>query len=178
MKPDEVLQSLRILIEAQVELPATLLISAATETDNARHVALGLASAFANAGKRTLLVDVTTRPERIAARDVPFDTVSMLPNRDLRAKLDVLRVDRDITIVHAAPLLSHAAGLELARLADGVLIAVRLKRAIRREDELVKNVLDKLDARLLGIVQTSAAVRGPRTADAVGRLPFFRPLHP
>jgi Mrp family chromosome partitioning ATPase len=175
------MQALRVFIEAQIALPALLLVTSGTEADNGGGVARALARAFVEAGKNAMVVDAIAgrMPDVPAVRNDALDVVSVLPNREFGAKLDVLRAGREVTIVYAAPLLSHAAGLELARRADGVLIAVRLGRTIRREDELMKQVLEKLGARVLGIVQTSAGPRGRRSVrDIVERLPFPKPLRP
>jgi hypothetical protein len=174
MSIEDTLQSLRVLIEAQVKIPALLLVSAATNSDCSDAVAQYLADAFGGTGKSTLLVDTSrSRGEkRTEEGAATFDLVKAVPTRDFHAKLDVLRAGREITILHAAPLLAQPYGLELARLADGVLIAVRLGRAIRREDEHTRRTLEQLGARVLGIIQTSASIakRRPEKIAAVAEV--------
>jgi Mrp family chromosome partitioning ATPase len=187
---EETFRILRVRVEAQAAPPAVLVISAAKRHDGTTYVACGLARAFAEAGKRTLLVDANTahpgvarelstaqpRPGRrlvdlVAHDEIPRLTVSSLirpadegplGEASLHNVLDEMRTAYAVTVIDAAPLPDSSIALQLAHAADGLLLALRLGRKGDRADDEVKRLLGKT-APLLGIVPTQARpTRGAR----------------
>ncbi|HTJ27670.1 MAG TPA: hypothetical protein VMA36_16055 [Candidatus Limnocylindria bacterium] len=187
---EETFRILRVRVEAQAASPAVLVVSAAKRHDGTTYVACGLARAFAEAGKRTLLVDANTpnpgvarelataqpRPGRrlvelVAHDEIPRLTVSSLirpadegplGEASLQSVLDEMRAAYAVTVIDAAPLPHSSIALQLAHAANGLLLAVRLGRKTDRADDEVKRLLGKT-APLLGIVPTQARpTRGGR----------------
>jgi Mrp family chromosome partitioning ATPase len=189
MQPlEETFRILRVRVEAQAAPPAVLVVSAAKRHDGTTYVACGLARAFAESGKRTLLVDANTpnpgvarqlataqpRPGRRlvelgAHEEIPRLTVSSLirpadegpvGEGSLQSVLDEMRSAYAVTVIDAPPLPASSIALQLAHAANGLLLAVRTGRKTDRADEEVKRLLGKT-APLLGIVPTQArATRG------------------
>jgi len=67
-----------------------------------------------------------------------------------------LRARFQYTIVDSAAIPIGMAGLQFARFADGVLLAVRLGRAPKPADKMTLQTLDRVGARILGVIATGA----------------------
>jgi succinoglycan biosynthesis transport protein ExoP len=185
---EESFRILRVRMEAQVPLPALLIVSGAKRNDGATFVACGLARAFAEAGQRTLLVDANTlhpgvaeeldvpplRPGRgrsdLDARgaEVPRLWIASLVSpadgatfgeANLGGTLEEMRSTYSVTIVDAPALPESSTALQFAHAADGLLLAVRLGRKPDRADNELKRLLGEEMPRLLGIVPTQARSR-------------------
>src|SRR6266851_5728481 len=147
MRGDPSFASLRVTVEAQIDLPAIILVGAATERDGAHRVAHGLAAAFVEAGRRAILVETSPDPSYEPDPDtVGITMIRIAGVRDIGARLDALRSDREVVLIAAAPLLSSPQALEIGRRADGVVLAVRMGRAIRAEDEQIPGMLARIGA--------------------------------
>jgi Mrp family chromosome partitioning ATPase len=183
----ETFRILRVRVEAQVALPAVLVVSAAKRYDGATFVACGLARAFAEAGKNTLLIDANTVHPGVAREldvaplrsgsgrtdsgaghgEIPrLSVTSLVTPADGgtfgEASLQVLEEMRSrfsVTIIDAAALPSSSTALQLAHAADGLLVAVRLGRRADHADSELKRLLGQETPRLLGIVPTQGRSR-------------------
>jgi Mrp family chromosome partitioning ATPase len=158
-----------------------------------------LAQAFAAGDLRTLLLAATPRLEETAlaleSNVLPLlkDDVEVRRQRTARVadQLEALAVTEriyrssarivplfaafreryDVVVVAASEVLEGA--VDLARRADGVLLAVRLKRLPRREDGETMETLRRVGAQLLGIVTTDYRSRAPQASRTM-RLPLKR----
>jgi Mrp family chromosome partitioning ATPase len=166
----ETFRILRVRVEAQVALPAVLVVSAAKRHDGATFVACGLARAFAEAGKNTLLIDANTVHPGVAREldvQIPrLSVTSLVTPADGgtfgEASLKVLEEMRSrfsVTIIDAAALPSSSTALQLAHAADGLLLAVRLGRRADQADSELKRLLGEQTTRLLGVVPTRGRSR-------------------
>jgi Mrp family chromosome partitioning ATPase len=173
--PEEFLM-LRVTIEAQIQVPAQVVVTSATPSDGATYVALGLARAFAANGRRTALIDAantqdapSASPESATglrsvelARNLHVMTLgkTALPAgagspKAVESLLETVRTHYDVAIIDAGPVLSSSAALEMARVASGVLLSVRLGRPARFADGEIMPALARVGARVLGVATTS-----------------------
>lgn len=137
---DAQLRILRVAVEAEVGIPSQILITSASEKDDASGLALGLASAFGASGRKTALM----RLESDGSRNTP-----------LGLRLAELKAQYDVCIVEGPPMLTSSASLDAARVVDGVMLVVGLGRHVIPRDHEVVPVLTRIGARLLGIVATA-----------------------
>lgn len=197
---------LRFRVQHELEIPAFVVVGAAMHGDGTTYVACGLARAFAEAGYHTLLLEANrenfgiadelgiasvaeaSKPERIER----YMSVASLYEREERVVSDDelahvvagVRSRYAVTIVDASVIPGSAAALQLARVADGVLVAVRLGRRPCAADHEMKLLLQPGgllgNKAVSGIVPTRAAKRRdlrpkaattsvPALSDVIGR---------
>jgi Mrp family chromosome partitioning ATPase len=178
MRPlDENFRILRVRVQHAAGLPALVVVSAAMDADRGTLVACGLARAFAEAGIDTLLLDARSSRSEIAQElelGVPPSpqmprkignnlTIAALFEREERLLTDSkmgeifeeVRGRYAVTVVDAPAIPGSGAALQLARLADGLLLAVRLGRRQSAED--LETVQLLAGTTITGIVPTRAA---------------------
>ena len=199
MQPvDEHFRSLRVRVQHATKSPSIVAVGAAIRGDGATFVACGLARAFAEAGHKTLLIDANPRFSRVAGelgtpvRGTPGQPERLAPNfsvaslfdkrerlledKELTDVLAHLRTHYAITIVDSPAIPHSGFALQLARIADGLLVAVRLGRRPVAED-IEMNLLMRSgailgDKAISGIVPTRAKQRSqPREVQEPSRLP-------
>lgn len=152
-------QSLRVMLEAAVPARAMIAVSAARDEDGQSALAFGLARAYADAGRRTVLMSLYDRAgesphggeDDLAAWGGAFRQATRVP-KDVHALVEELRSQHDLVIAVAPPIARDAVALETCRLAHGVLLAVRLGRKITEDDERTVLQLQRIAANLLGVV--------------------------
>ena len=135
---DEQLRILRVAVEADVGAPSQILVASADESDGASALALGLARAFAAAGRSTALLRLDAAEQRTGSA--------------LGLRLAELKAKYDVCIVEAAQVLESSVALEAARIVDAVILVVGLGRRVRRADRDVVPALTRFGARVLGVV--------------------------
>jgi|SRR5580658_4151706 Mrp family chromosome partitioning ATPase len=135
---DEQLRILRVAVEADIGSPSQILVASADQDDGAPALALGLARAFAAAGRSTALLHLDATEQRAASA--------------LGLRLADLKAKYDVCIVEAAQVLESSVALEAARIVDGVILVVGLGRRVRRADRDVVPALTRFGARVLGVV--------------------------
>ena len=188
---EENFRILRVRVAGDVQAPAVIVVSAALPGDGATFVACGLARAFAEAGQHTVLVDANAANPGVAA-ELGLSPIAPVRGSDLHARngeiarlsvaslvgtagapqtgsvsalLDAMRARFAVTVIDAGALPSSAAALELARSADGVVLALKLGRRPSGADLEVRRVSEGRGGfSLLGIVPTRA--RGRRALAA------------
>jgi succinoglycan biosynthesis transport protein ExoP len=204
---EENFRFLRVRVQHEVALPAFVVVGAALRGDGTTYVACGLARAFAEAGHHTLLLDANPRNSGIAdelgmvrisgaAKPDLIDrnlSVAALYDREDEERVVAddeldevvarVRARYAVTIVDAPAIPGSGGALQLARVADGLLVAVRLGRRPRAEDHEMKMLLgaDGLlgGKAVCGIVPTrpvkrrsprsrAAAVPVPSLSDVIG----------
>jgi Mrp family chromosome partitioning ATPase len=150
MTLDDGFRTLRLTCEASAPAPAVVIVASVTSADGAIRVARGLAEALVEAGSRVLLVAEDALPRRIDGVDVMALAELGAPRRALAD----LRELYDATVIVPPPLGTSSRGLDLARQASGVVLAVRLGRAITAEDERLAGDLRRVGAAVIGVVTT------------------------
>jgi Mrp family chromosome partitioning ATPase len=182
---EESFRLLRVRVQHAPKPPSFIVVGAALSGDGATFVACGLARAFAEAGQETLLLDANPRnsgiadeleisfrssagkPERVAPN---LSVASIFDQEERMLEDDVLsgivshvRSQYQITIVDSPVIPKSGAAMQIARAADGLLVAVRLGRRPAPEDLEMKLLMqpggmlgDKL---VTGVVPTRAVKR-------------------
>jgi len=196
---EEKFRFLRIRIQHEAAPQAlVIVVGAAQPGDGATYVACGLARAFAEAGHRTLLLDANpvsagiadelgitavadaSNPQRLD-RNLSLASLyerekRLVADDDLDLIIAGVRSRYAVTIVDASVIPGSGGALQLARIADGVLVAVRLGRHPCAADHEMKLLLQP-DGVLghkafSGIVPTRATKRRiPRPKEATTSLP-------
>jgi receptor protein-tyrosine kinase len=182
---NEAIFALRATVEAALPQPGALVVTSPSQGDGAALLACDLARAFAAGELRTMLIAANRRPMEaaLALESRPLPLVESAADLRLRQTLEVaeyldavavperlyrsslrcaallaaLRERYDAVIVVAAEVLEGAA--DIARSADGVLLAVRHKRFPKRADGASVEMLRRVGAQLVGIVTTDYAAR-------------------
>jgi Mrp family chromosome partitioning ATPase len=180
---------LRATVEAALPRPGTLVVSSPLRNDGATMLACDLAQAFAAGEQRTLLLVANPRPEEAALALESHLLPLIKDDTDLRRQrtagineyLDAIAVSErfyrssarvasligafreryDTIVVAAAEVLDGA--IDIARRADGVLLAVRHKRLPKREDGESIEMLRRVGAQIVGIVTTDYRARRARS---------------
>lgn len=169
-------QSLRVMLDVRLPVSAMLVVSSACEGDGQDELACGLAGAFAETGRRTAVISLYDAPgEWLGAANLQLRgfTGSFFKapaaSIELNSLINEARLEHDVVIVASPPLSVHSASLDLCRLANGVLLAVRLGRKISEQDEQTVAQLQRVDAKLLGAVAMRPAPSRPEgTEHAAG----------
>jgi polysaccharide biosynthesis transport protein len=187
---DEAIRTLRssILLSAGLEHhPRSILVTSASPAEGKSTVALYLAAAHSQQGRRTLLIDGDMRRPVIKlgvsndrglsdvvngtmhwkeAVQTPYaypdlDVLSAGPSSRrvadrigmvLRSILDEAEREYDLVVIDSPPLLGFAEPLEIAALADSVIIVARAGRTNRSAVASVVEQLKRVRANVIGIV--------------------------
>jgi Mrp family chromosome partitioning ATPase len=178
---------LRNRIEAEVNAPAIVLVTSATDVDGAGVTAFGLAESLSKSKQRTALVTTSaaTPLSTVSAPDAPrrrrandrleavshadgegrLSVVSISPERlttisrsGVASLLTELRSDHDYVVIDAGNLPKNSFGLLLVASADAALVAFRAGRAQEPADRVMLDTLERSEAKVLGVVMTDKAV--------------------
>lgn len=95
----------------------------------------------------------------LAAGPTPPNPGELLASANMSALLDKLRGANDYVLIDAPPLLPVADSTGLATLADGVLLSVRYGRTMKEQLHEAAGTLERVQARLLGIVLNIVPLR-------------------
>lgn len=164
------LQSVRVMLDANVPRVSVIVVTSASEEDGQMELACDLAHSFGLAGRRTALISMY-RDGQIRSENAPctefFQAHAALS--ELEPLLARLRAEYETVIIASPPVVANAATLDMCRVGDGVLLAVRLGRKIAADDEHTVKQLQSVSARILGIVATRPSskpldARAARTA--------------
>jgi Mrp family chromosome partitioning ATPase len=179
---DERFRLLRVRVQHGTAMPSLVVVGSAQRGDGTTYVACGLARAFAEAGHETLLLDANPRNSGIADElDMTFGSNSAKPERvgqhfsvaslfdsderlledhELTRVVDHVRQNYAITIIDAPVIPGSGAALQIARIADGLLVAVRMGRRPGAADHDMKALMQPGgligDKAVSGIVPTRA----------------------
>jgi Mrp family chromosome partitioning ATPase len=149
------------MLDARLPAQAMLVISAACEQDSPPRLGCGIARAFAEAGHRTALVSLYEPAAGESAANAVLDELATWGGgihyapralMEMSAFIRELRSMHDIVVVVAPPVPRDPISLQISRMADGVLLAVRLGRKITADDEHTVTQLQRVSASLLGVV--------------------------
>ncbi len=175
---EESFRILRVTVESRRPQAAVIAVGSAVPGDGTTFVACGLARAYAEDGRSTLLVGATSTvtiaeelgirmPQAYSAQNASVARVAREPNLDVaylppanghpggkaqtRALLRELRSEYDVIVVDVESIPASGHALELARAADSVLVAVRLGRKPAKAD---RQLAAELGDAILGVVPT------------------------
>lgn len=106
-------------------------------------------------GKETLDSTIQTRNENLdilTSGKIPPNPSEMLSSSAMTKLIETLKEKYDIVILDSAPLQAVTDAQILSTKADGTLLVIRAKRTSREAVIDAKNLLDKVDANILGTV--------------------------
>ena len=182
---EESFRILRVTVESRRPDAAVVAVGSALPNDGTTFVACGLARAFAEAGRSTLLVSASSvdkvadelsmrippsfslpnaavlRVEREPNLNVAYLPVNggrRSPNSKTVDLLRELRSEYDMIVVDVESIPDSGQALELAREADSVLVAVRMGRKPSKAD---RSLAAELGDAIVGVVPTNPRRRLP-----------------
>ncbi len=181
---DDRFRALCARIENEVSFPSIVLVSSAGDADGSSLTAYGVVRTFAQSQYRCALLDaniwapppdfaVDVNLQRIEPRDLgvaatPLESgvdylsfageiaTATISKRNVRVATSMLRNAYDVVVVDSSRLLDNSVALLLASVADGILLSLCFGRPEVDADRRIMAAVDRLDARVLGIVTTDA----------------------
>jgi Mrp family chromosome partitioning ATPase len=135
-------QRLSARIEAALSKPAIVMITSAGQGDGKSLTACLLAASLEKSNHRVSLMEIPN--EEGTSREW------------LSAFVDKMRKNYDFTIIDAATYLKNNTVLSLARLVDGILVAVRIGRVPTEDDESMIGTLEEFGGNVVGVVAAEA----------------------
>jgi Mrp family chromosome partitioning ATPase len=180
--PDGAFVVLRATVDSFTAMPAIVLVTSALAGDGKSTVALGLARAFADANVEVALVNGNTdRPSKVAFTEKNLSAVSFpdqpgalaVPDEVTPGFLERLRERFAVTIVDAGTIAERGTTLQVARIADAVVLAVRQGRRRVKEDEQGIAMLTRVGARLVGVVPVAGLAQPAQPRDAFSHAQRF-----
>ena len=176
-------QLLRSRIESELRPPAVILVTSARPGDGKSVTAHGLVDCLAKVGHRVVLADASMSPNGFkltrningASRrpiiPLPLDERDTTGLRSsVQSFVREMHDKFDFTIIDGTPFMRSNVSMLLAAAVDGVLITVRLGRALANEDELTSRTLEHAKANVLGVVAVA------EDAIALFRSPAVQPM--
>ncbi len=133
---------LRTCVESSVPRPGLVVVTSAKRGDGKSMTAYALAEALSKGGHSVALIEAKADERNIAASQV----------EEIGRRL---RAANDFTIMDADALLASNITLGLAKVADALLISVRVGRAPALEDELLGKMIALGGYPLLGAIASS-----------------------
>lgn len=151
------------IVEARQTFPALIVVASATAMDDTQPVARGLCLASQDAGKRTgflyLGAGIRRKP---AGESLTYDELSISGRLSQRENFDALltrwRSSYDVIIVEIPQLASCGLGAHVARLSDGIVVALFPDRQVTKTDRELTTLFAQLGTSLIGVVKTAAPV--------------------
>jgi uncharacterized protein involved in exopolysaccharide biosynthesis len=131
-------QVLRARVEAALGKPAVIMVTSAIAGDGKSLAAYVLAASLEKGNHRVSVMEIPNEEETSHER--------------LSAFVDKMRSNYDFTIVDAASFGKSSSVMSLARLVDGILLAVRVGRAPGDDDESIVSVLEQFGGNIVGVV--------------------------
>ncbi len=135
-------QILSARVEAELAKPAVVMITSACAGDGKSLTAYLLAASLEKYNHRVSLMEIPNEEGTSHER--------------LSAFVEKMRSNYDFTVIDAATFLKSNTVLSLARLVDGILVAVRIGRAPTADDESIVGILEEFGGNVVGVVATEA----------------------
>ncbi len=158
---DQSFQSLRVILDAKLPRSSMVVVSSACGEDGQAELACGLAHAFSDAGRKTALISLYSPGDSLPSRCMtdldlrtfagPFFQAPLAPMA-LNSLVADVRAKHEVVIVVSPPIITQSTSLHLCRIADGVLLAVRLGRKVTADDENTVTQLQRVAATVLGVI--------------------------
>jgi hypothetical protein len=147
------------IIEAKLELPAIIAVASATAIDDTETIARGLSHAAHDAGLNTAHINMG-RANTIGDLE-PYANLSLAGSAWRRDKFDSAlsewKMTFDVIIFEVPQLLTCPLGSHVARLSNGIVLALHPNRKVTPADRELKALTIQLGASILGVVKTVAA---------------------
>jgi Mrp family chromosome partitioning ATPase len=164
--PADRLATIWAIVEARNTLPALIVVTSATHADDTSSIARGLAAAGNSAGQNVGYLELTAGSRSTGASG-PYASLSIDPRGSPREAFDGAlerwRTMYDVIIVDAATLGSAALAAHVARISDGVVIAVCDKRRVVPADRELAVLLSELQACVIGVVLSAPLTKSAPT---------------
>ncbi len=135
-------QVLSVRIEVEFSKPAVVMVTSARAGDGKSLTAYLLAAYLEKCSHSVSLMEMPSEEGASHER--------------LSAFVDEMRSSYDFTIIDAATFSGSSTVLSLARLVDGILIAVRFGRVPTADDRSMVGILSQLGGNVVGVVATEA----------------------
>lgn len=135
-------QLLSARVEAELGKPAVVMITSACAGDGKSLTAYLLAASLEKYNHRVSLMEIPNEEET--------------SHEQLSAFLEKMHSNYDFTVIDAATFLKSNTVLSLARLVDGILVAVRIGRAPTADDESMVGILEEFGGNVVGVVAAEA----------------------
>jgi Mrp family chromosome partitioning ATPase len=148
------------IVEARQTFPALILVASATAIDDTQPVARGLGLASQDAGKRTGFLYLGAGIRRKALGEpLGYDELSISGRQSQRENFDALlggwRRNYDVIIIEIPQLASCGLGAHVARLSDGIVVALFPDRQVTKADRELTTLFSQLGASVIGVVKTA-----------------------
>jgi len=140
--PNVQAQLLSVRVEGELSKPAVVMVTSARAGDGKSLTAYLLAASLEKSNHRVSLMEVPNEKEASHER--------------LSAFVEEMRSNYDFTVIDAAAFPKSSTVLSLARLVDGILVAVRIGRAPTADDESMVGILEQFGGNVVGVVAAEA----------------------
>jgi Mrp family chromosome partitioning ATPase len=152
------------IIEARPSLPALIAVASATKAEETEPIARGLARVAQEAGQRTGYLYLGSAKRIVREHGYAYTDLALSGRPTLREnfdrQLDSWRAHYDVIIVELPLLASCSLGAHVARLAEGVVIALTPGRKVAAADRELTALLGQLSASIIGVVKTGTVPSG------------------
>lgn len=149
-------QLLSVRVEAELGKPAVVMVTSAREGDGKSLTAYSLADAFAKSDHRVALVSRWSEEyHQLPVVKIRSEDTDNFSRDRLAAFVEKTRAEYDFTVIDAETF-TNRRSVGLARLVDGILLAVRIGRAPTAEDEAMVAMIEQFGGRVVGVVATEA----------------------
>jgi Mrp family chromosome partitioning ATPase len=178
---------LRNRVEAEIQAPALLMVTSATEGDGTGFAAYGLAESLSKTHQRTVLV--TSDPtlagpaqtnahahtqgrrasDRLAGTTrthggafsvvcLSAERIATISRSRVAEMVDELRANNDYVVIDAGHLTQNGLGLLLVGSTDAAIVAFRSGRAQHDGDRFLLDTLERAELKMIGVVMTDQAI--------------------
>lgn len=140
--PNVQAQLLSVRVQGELRKPAVVMVTSARAGDGKSLTSYLLAASLEGCNHRVSLMEVPDEQEA--------------SNERLSVFVEELRSNYDFTVIDAPAFPRSSTVLSLARLVDGILIAVRVGRSPTADDESMVRILEDLGGNVVGVVAAEA----------------------
>lgn len=135
-------QLLSVRVEGELRKPAVVMVTSARAGDGKSLTAYLLAASLEKANHRVSLMEIPHEKET--------------SHEQLSAFIEEQRSNYDFTVIDAATFPKSSTVLSLARLVDGILVAVRIGRTPSADDQSMVGILEQFGGNVVGVVAIEA----------------------
>lgn len=176
---------LRNRIEAEIQSPAVILVTSATQRDGASLTAYGLAESMSKTHQRTALITTAApiEPLGVPASGEPVlrrrasdrlggsneqagglkvisisqERLTTISRANVASLIADLRVEHDFVVIDGSDLPNNSFALLLVTLADAALVTFLSGRQQTPQDRVMLDTLERSETKMLGVVMTDQA---------------------
>ncbi len=200
---EEAFRILRVSLDARTSGTSVIAVSSALRNDGSMYVACGLARAYAEAGRRTLLLAADSNESAvrelgptIALRGSsdPFgmtasvveapglhvatiETEGSKRSHTIADSIRQAKSDYNNVVIALDPIGRSSVAFEITGLADDVVLAVQLGRKATKQDRLLMRQLAERGTRIAGVVPTHSRIYDRKLEDVPQTTPLAVPSY-